>query len=871
MARIEDEDRHSASRVPTRRPSSSARRRLACILIGVGVALPVLFGGYELNRYERSSLEATNELNADHAAARFESQLDLRLALLAQLASELGPGPPPDSATFVARAEALLTTFPDFQAVNWVDNSGVIRWVVPEEGNRAALGADLMRHAEAAEAFPKAVESHEPQATGIGPLLQGGRGFATYFPIDGAGGAVNGVFRVRPLLASLIPADLEEKVQLELVDGETEVETDALSERKPIGVLGRSLTLVVAPTAAMTDHRGFSARLLVAFGLLIAVVTGVLVHEMLASRERALEMETHRQALLSAVPDHIVRLGPGFQTLAYHRSPGLVPLPCQLPADRWIPPRLVAKLEQASIEARIVETEVELDGRGFEVRIAPDNEGQVVFFRDVTERQRMESERVLLSKLVESSGQLAAVVGTDGTFAYVNPAGRRMLGLEEDGPSPLKLEQVVEPVGAVLTPLSTGEAWSGQVELRAADGSTLPAHLSSFTVPGSARAPLGILAVDITEITKLHEQLERAQKMEALGTLAAGVAHDFNNALSVFRSGIELLEETEDMPREALEDVALMRSAAGSASHVAAQLLAFARPAAGRSERVAIDTALSATARMLSRTVREEIELAWDLAAGDIEVRCELGALQQAVLNLVLNARDAIEGPGVIEIASRRRLDEEGRQVVDIRVKDTGAGVPPEHVERIFEPFFTTKEAGKGTGLGLAMVRRVVEAQGGRVTLDSEVGRGTEVRLELPEAPPRARPRRSSSTASLNPQRSARVLLVDDEPELRTLLRRAFERAGHEVREAADGIEAISILDQHPMDLMIADVGMPRMGGSELAFRVRREFPTVEVVLMTGHITDDLRQAASVVEVIQKPIDPAMLLDRIESALSART
>lgn len=722
--------------------------------------VPVLLGTLALGAAGHRRARARDELAADHLAARIEAQVVLRLELLDQIANaEDRPFESPRR--FEARAREVLSTLPGFQAVNYIDPDGVIRWVYPEGPNRTAKGVDLDQVEPAGPSLRKALASGEPYATPAMELLQGGLGFATYFPIGSDGGALNGVFRFGPLLETVIPEAVADQVTVSLDPPEAPPPTDALL--RTIDVLDRQFTLRIAPLE--TRASSMTPLLLLGFGTFVALLTGALVHQLGVDRQHQMD------------------------------------------------------------------------------------------------RARLESERELLSTLVESSSELAAVLDDDGRLAYINPAGRSLLGVGARA-SADTLRTRLEPFAPLLAPLHGAPPWSGRVQLISATGASVPTQATSFRIPGGERPRLGLVAVDISEVVTLQNQLERATRMEAIGTLAAGVAHDFNNALSVFKTGIELLQDTADMPTEALEDLALMRNAAGSAAHVAAQLLAFSKQKPGRKEPILVDQALSSSARMLSRAVREQVELVWQLGAEDAVVLADLGALQQVLLNLVLNAQEAIEGAGRIVLHTRRPS---GRNEVVLEVSDDGCGISRDAIDLVFEPFYTTRP--HGNGLGLAMVRRVVENLDGRVELTSEVGVGTTVRLVLPVAATDA-VHATTTLPRLPHHRRARVLVVDDEAELRSLLCRALERAGHQVREAADGIEALAAITAAPPDLVIADVGMPRMGGPELALRIRREFPGVGVILMTGHLADELPADNGRIDVVCKPVEASTLLHRIDALLA---
>lgn len=810
--------------------------------------LPVGYGAFQLDRVEREAAEHRWALNADHIADRLEGQLALRLSVLRQLASD--PAHFSSESGFHNLARGFYQTFPDFQAINYINDRGTIAWVFPKAPNQAAEGVALFEVPVAGTRLREALETHRPTATGPIDLLQGGRGFATYFPIS-SGGAVNGVFRFEPLLSALTPPALAAQVRIDVVS-DPKLAPPAESERRSIRVLGQTLLLDICPSTPSKPHPG--ALMLLALGTFVALVTGLLVHEVIAGRQRLEATEENRLALLESVPDHLLRLNRDLELVAYHPSPTSPPVVEHDRVDALLCPSLRDAIERARSARMVVATRSELRGRSYDVRVSPDGQGALLHLRDVTEQQALQAERTLLARLVGSSSQLAAVIDARGTIEYINPAGEALLGLQAGAPSDA-LAQRIDPFEPILSTRS-GASWSGRVDLHTPDGTPLPCQATSFALDGPGTR-IGLVAVDVSAMVRLERQLERAERMETIGKLAAGVAHDFNNALSVFRTGIQLLLEDEGMPEEAAEDLDLMRSAVESASHVAGQLLAFARPKA-RPDVIQVDGTLAATAKMLGRTMRENVRITWKLAAPGGCIVAPPGALEQVVLNLAMNARNAIAGSGNIVIASWMTRGGSAPRI-KIQLCDDGCGIPKELQSKIFDPFFTTREAGHG--LGLAMVRRVVEELGGVIHLESEPGVGTEVTLDFPGA--------WANTATLDlvmdeaEMDRRRILLADDEPRLRGLLRRALERAGHEVEEAADGLEAMEKIEHRPPDVVVTDIGMPRMSGAELAIWVQREHPEIAVLLMSGHPGSEPPDIGGRVEVVAKPVDANTLLARI--------
>ena len=387
---------------------------------------------------------------------------------------------------------------------------------------------------------------------------------------------------------------------------------------------------------------------------------------------------------------------------------------------------------------------------------------------------------------------------------------------------------------------------------------------------------------DVTErrraqaaLEEAQQTLHQAQKLEALGQLTGGIAHDFNNILTAIANSLELVRET-DAPDERQKkrlDRALQAARNGAA--LVQQLLVFARKQPLVAEPKDVNKIVRATATMFGRSASENIAVVTDLAADLKWARVDATQLQTAILNLAVNARDAMPNGGTLRIATANVLPDSGRPAaacVAVSVSDTGVGMPPEVMSRAFEPFFTTKEIGKGTGLGLSMVYSAVRQMGGEVTIESEPGRGTTVRMLLPatDAPTAAAsiPAAVPAPRVAAPREKPIILYVEDEPLVRMATVDLLASAGYTVRDAADAERALAILDEHPgIALMVTDVGLPGMNGRALAAEARRRRPDLKVVFLTGYDRDktgDARQHEPAVRYLDKPYPHAELFRALE-------
>jgi signal transduction histidine kinase/ActR/RegA family two-component response regulator len=371
-----------------------------------------------------------------------------------------------------------------------------------------------------------------------------------------------------------------------------------------------------------------------------------------------------------------------------------------------------------------------------------------------------------------------------------------------------------------------------------------------------------------------HElQLRHAQKMEAVGRLAGGVAHDFNNLLTVIRGYGELLNENLEADDTGKADVAEILKAAESASSLTRQLLVFSRKQLLAPKVVKLEEIVRGTEKMLRRLIGEDIELVVRSAPELWSVMADPGQLEQVVMNLALNARDAMPDGGslIIELVN---VDEPHGRYVVLTVTDNGCGMDASTLARIFEPFFTTKGEGRGTGLGLAMVHGIVEQSGGSIAVQSEPGRGTSFRVALPRAKEGVVAPEAPPAAPVTRRRNETVLLVEDEPAVRTLARQVLRKEGYEVLEAARGDEALDIALRHPrtIHLLLTDVVMPGMSGRRLWEQLSTCRPDAKVLFMSGY-TDDavvrhgIRDAG--LPFLQKPFSLTALADAVRRAIDA--
>ena len=387
---------------------------------------------------------------------------------------------------------------------------------------------------------------------------------------------------------------------------------------------------------------------------------------------------------------------------------------------------------------------------------------------------------------------------------------------------------------------------------------------------------------DVTQRRRLEDEYRQGQKMEAVGRLAGGVAHDFNNLLTIITGYGEILSHSLPPGEVAREQVGEILKAAERASSLTGQLLAFSRKAVLNPAVVDLNAALAESLKMLGRLVGEDIEIATGFAPSLGRVRLDAGQLVQAIVNLAVNARDAMPRGGKLTFETDDvELDdaycaanpgvEPGRYVL-LTASDTGAGMDAETKARIFEPFFTTKQTGRGTGLGMAMVFGFVRQSGGHIAVYSEVDKGTSFRLYFPRVEGAVQEVRPSPISSEFPHGTETILLVEDEDGVRAMVRHVLGSCGYSMLEARNGEEALRVaqLHQGPIDLLLTDVVMPEMGGQSLSERMAELRPRTGVLFMSGY-TDDAVVRHGVIEAktnfLQKPFTPVALARRVRDVL----
>jgi PAS domain S-box-containing protein len=499
-----------------------------------------------------------------------------------------------------------------------------------------------------------------------------------------------------------------------------------------------------------------------------------------------------------------------------------------------------------------------------------------------------ESER---NRLFELSNDLFAVAGYDGHLKVINPAWERLLGHPREHLLATPFASFIHPddrdaAAEVIGRLRHGEvAQLFENRLVRADGQAVWVSWAAVPqedlfyavgrdVTAAKEQELALIEAnarlqqEIAERERAEGRLVQAQKIEALGQLTGGIAHDFNNLLTVVMGNLDLLKRASEERRARLIENAL--HAVEQGRRLTAQLLAFGRRQSLQPEVVDLNELISGMQDMLAQSLRGDIRVELDLSGDLWQVKVDAAQLRIALINLAANARDAMPKGGAFAVRTRNTILRPGdaKTAVAIEVSDTGSGMPPDVLARAFEPFFTTKDVGKGTGLGLAQVYGFVQQSGGSVDLRSEAGHGTTVTLYLPRADAQAATGEPAAMPP-GPQRSARILVVEDNPQVAELAAAILDEWGHSVLRVGDASEALRKLEQDErFDLVFSDIVMPGgMNGLDLARLIRSRWPSLPVVLATGYNEAAGNPEDEGFPLLRKPYRPEDLLSAVAAAL----
>ena len=627
-------------------------------------------------------------------------------------------------------------------------------------------------------------------------------------------------------------------------------------------------------------------------------------HEKLAIQQKRIE------AIMLASPDpvvvfdndhHCVYLNPAFTRFfgwtldeVYGRELPYIPAAHKGPAELG--------MEQIVTTGRMKPLETQRmtkDGRLLDVLISAASikdqndrmTGLVANLHDISPLKEAEASRRMLATAMEQAAEAVVITDLGGDILYVNPAFEKVTGYSKQevlGQNPRILksdhqdQKFYQDLWGTIT---SGEVWSGHLVNRKKNQELFheEATISPVRDPNGAITNYVAVKRDVSKEMHLEQRLRRSEKMEAIGTLAGGIAHDFNNILGAITGYTELALDELGQEEQAPRDLRQVLKAAERASALIRQILTFSRDVEPDLKPIDLNKAVSQALAMLERTLPKMIEIRFTRGDSLPYVRADFSQLEQVVLNLGTNARDAMQGNGVLLIqTSDEYLDadnccpEEGMvpgRYVKLSVRDTGCGMDEETLARIFEPFFTTKEPGKGTGLGLSMVFGIVKAHGGHLGCFSQPGHGTTFEIFLPslekDGPGGAG--RGTSSGEL-PTGNETILLVDDEKPLRDMSARILTERGYAVRLAENAEQGLGVFNKAPaaIDLVILDLSMPGMGGQECLERLLELDPEIKVIIssgyaMNGSVSRALETGAA--GFVPKPYNKSELLQKVRQVL----
>ncbi|MGJ0238125.1 ATP-binding protein [Novosphingobium fluoreni] len=485
-----------------------------------------------------------------------------------------------------------------------------------------------------------------------------------------------------------------------------------------------------------------------------------------------------------------------------------------------------------------------------------------------------------------------AMADRDGRLLFANPAFMRAAGREGQAsatyPTDLVVREDKRALSEAIRRFAQGPAASGDIAVRLLALPDDPVSLSLAGVRGLGDAAVLLGLTDSSEETRLKRQVAQATKMQAVGQLAGGVAHDFNNVLTAILGTCDLMLMRHTPGDSDYDDIQQIRANSNRAASLTRQLLAFSRQQTLRPEILQVPDVVADVSQMLRRLIGEKIQLVVqhdrDLGA----VRADPTQLEQVIVNLAVNARDAMQsrgdGSGKLTLATRRVSTADVRamrsEIIPIGeytalvVEDTGSGIPPEHLGKIFEPFFTTKEQGKGTGLGLSTVYGIVKQSGGFIFAESEVGQGTRFTVYLPvdhAGPGAGRSLPKPAEAPRQWAGGGRILLVEDEDPVRVVAERALTRQGYQVTSARDGEEGLELVREGgSFDLVVSDVVMPSMDGPAMARSIREIAPALPVLFMSGYAEEQLRKEIGIANAwfMPKPFSVQQLSEKVGDVLA---
>ncbi len=512
--------------------------------------------------------------------------------------------------------------------------------------------------------------------------------------------------------------------------------------------------------------------------------------------------------------------------------------------------------------------------------------GAVVTFIDLTHETKQKEEIKKYQTIIEQASMVVVITDKEGRIEYVNPTFEKITGysrLEVIGKNPKILKSGKHPKSFyehLWKTILSGNTWDGEFINKKKDGTFYYEEASIFPIKDAKGKITNFVAIkkDITKTKELEDLLHQAQKLEAIGRLTGGIAHDFNNLLTIISGYTEILQNMihkDDRRYVYLEKVI---EGVNRASELVNKLLAFSRKQPINPKPLDLVLEVKNLEKMLKRLIPEDIILKFSYNKDSIIIFADPTQIEQILINLIVNARDAIYEKKEIEVkvieVSIGTEIYKNKEFAKISVKDNGTGIPEEIKKKIFEPFFTTKKAGTGTGLGLSTVYGIVMQNGGEIKIHSKVNEGTCFSIYLPLYEEKIKKMKEDDKVSESvPEGNEKILIVEDEKEIRNLIKNIFSSAGYKIFEAKNGLEALYILKEKnfDVDLVISDLVMPEMDGVELYKEVKTVNPKIKFLFITGYSDDILKDKGIIsenVEIVRKPFNFYELGIKVRKILS---
>jgi two-component system, cell cycle sensor histidine kinase and response regulator CckA len=878
---------------------------------------------YFYNQTQQQFYQAHNdtEISAGLLTHRLESSIDSKLNLIYMLKQRANY----DGFRFSDLQEVIeeiISLFPGFQAINWIDSNLEIVHIIPYAGNEGALGKNLRNHPmpSVLETCLLAIEENTIKRTPPIDLLQGGTGFAVYLPVFRSGklvGILNAVFTDENLLDNYQFKICDPQGKIICHSENSAFDYDFVTVEYPLSVVGSEWGFHLAPV----DHK---IKAIIHHALMVnsarAIFMGLLVSILMYFwRKRYQELKEKRgllENLYRSTSDCIYFTDKdGYFTEVNDVGLKMFGLTAdQVIGHRWrsiyksqkdretILRLMLRKGHLIDYEITLVKPDgIEIDC-AFTANVRYDENGDIHGFqgiiRDISEKKRSQQRLIEhekdLSATLDNICDAVISLDVDACVTRMNPVAELLLGQKKEDCAGRYLLELVEFQSAT-------DKTSLNIQIKSTFQNTRPLELGSQTILVSETIPArritgslipiidsdanctGFVVVlrDIEDEFNLQQKLRQSQKMEAIGQLAGGIAHDFNNILTAIIGNAELADMQLRSKNLVVKELKEIKRVSMRASALTRQLLTFSRRQAVKAIPLRLQNVFTEMETMLERLLGENIILSKSIEGIPWSIFADPSQIEQVIMNLAVNSRDSMPTGGELKVTISNLMlnsktfketsDVEPGEYVHMQVEDTGSGISDELKLHVFEPFFTTKAKGKGTGLGLANVYGIIKQFSGQIFIRSTVGVGTTFHILLPRTnlEAKAKPVKKGTVA---PGGSETIFIVEDEDTVRTYLISLLKNKGYSIRYAADGQQALesSRNMNNDVDLILSDIVMPNMSGPDFVNAATEFLPDAKVVFMSGYSNDALDATSGInseIPLIQKPFNSDSLLTKIRHIL----